>query len=121
MEFSNIPELAVSVDKVRDNFSRYGLLDEQVRFLKGFFRDTLPTAQIERLALLRLDGDLYESTMQGLTYLYPKVSVGGFVIVDDYGALDACKRAVHDYLDSENLRPQIQRVDWTGAFWRKEE
>lgn len=121
MEFSNIPELAVSVDKVRDNFSRYGLLDDQVRFLKGFFRDTLPTAQIERLALLRLDGDLYESTMQGLTYLYPKVSVGGFVIVDDYGALDACKRAVHDYLDSETLRPQIQRVDWTGAFWRKEE
>ena len=121
VDFSNIPELAVSVDKVRDNFSRYGLLDDQVRFLKGFFRDTLPTAQIERLALLRLDGDLYESTMQALTYLYPKVSVGGFVIVDDYGALDACKQAVHDYLEAKKVRAQIQRVDWSGIFWRKVE
>lgn len=121
VDFSGIPELAVSVDKVRDNFSRYGLLDEQVRFLKGFFRDTLPTAQIERLALLRLDGDLYESTMQALTYLYPKVSVGGFVIIDDYGALDACKQAVHDYLESYKVRAQIQQVDWSGIFWQKEE
>ena len=79
------PQLAVPLERVQDNFRRYGLLDEQVRFLKGWFRDTLPTAPIERLAVLRLDGDLYESTIQALDGLYDKLSAGGFVIVDDYG------------------------------------
>ena len=66
--------LAVSVESVRDNFARYGLLDDQVVFLKGWFRDTLPTAPIEKVSILRLDGDLYESTMDSLVSLYPKVS-----------------------------------------------
>jgi O-methyltransferase len=59
----------VSLEQVKENFRRYGLLDEQVRFVKGSFRDTLPSIPIERLALLRLDGDLYESTIQALTAL----------------------------------------------------
>jgi O-methyltransferase len=64
------PQLAVSLERVQENFRRYGLLDEQVRFLKGWFRDTLPSAPIERLAVLRLDGDLYESAIQALDSLY---------------------------------------------------
>ena len=71
------PQLAVPLDRVRDNFRRYGLLDEQVRFLEGWFRDTLPNAPIERLAVLRLDGDLYESTIQAFESLYDRLSVGG--------------------------------------------
>ncbi len=71
------PQLAVTADRVRDNFRRYDLLDHQVRFLEGWFRDTLPVAPIEKLAILRLDGDLYESTMQALECLYDKLSVGG--------------------------------------------
>jgi hypothetical protein len=119
MDLSHIPELAVSVEQVQSHFERYGLLDDQVRFLKGWFRDTLPTAPVQQLAVLRLDGDLYESTMDALTSLYPKVSVGGYVIVDDYGAYPACRQAVHDYLDARGLQAEIIPVDWTGVYWQK--
>ena len=76
--------LAVSAEEVRENFRRFGLLDYRVVFLEGWFADTLPVAPIDRLAVLRLDGDLYQSTMDGLVHLYPKLSPGGFAIVDDY-------------------------------------
>jgi O-methyltransferase len=90
------PFLAVSREQVQRNFERYGLLDEQVRFLEGWFSETLPKAPLDRLAVIRLDGDMYESTMDALTNLYPKLASGGFLIVDDYGAVPACKEAVHE-------------------------
>src|SRR5262249_7246717 len=90
--------LAVSLEEVKSNFERYGLLDERVKFLKGWFKDTLPSAPIGKLALLRLDGDMYESTMDALVALYDKVVPGGAVIVDDYGAVEGCRRAVSDFL-----------------------
>ena len=111
--------LATAVDEVRANFARYGLLDERVRFLEGWFKDTLPTAPIERLAVLRLDGDLYESTMDALRHLYPKLSPGGYVIVDDYGAYPACREAVHDYRDEHGITEPIREIDWTGAYWQR--
>jgi hypothetical protein len=114
------PQLAVSLENVRENFRRYGLLDEQVRFLKGWFRDTLPAAPIRRLAVLRLDGDLYESTIQALNALYPKLSPGGYLIVDDYGNVAACREAVHDYRDDRQITEPIERIDWGGAYWRRE-
>ena len=113
------PQLAVTVERVRDNFRRYGLLDDQVRFLEGWFRDTLPTAPIQRLAVLRLDGDLYESTMQALECLYDRLSVGGYVIVDDYGNVAACRQAVHDFRAGRSIRDPIQPIDWAGVFWRR--
>ena len=113
------PQLAVPLERVQDNFRRYGLLDQQVRFLKGWFRDTLPTAPIERLAVLRLDGDLYESTIQALDGLYHKLSVGGFVIVDDYGNVPACRQAVHDFRAEHGITDPIQPIDWGGVFWRR--
>src|SRR5262249_28776794 len=82
-------DLAVSVDQVKANFQRYGLLDDHVKFLVGWFKDTLPKAPIDKLAILRVDGDLYESTWEALAALYPKLSVGGYTIVDDYGAIPA--------------------------------
>ena len=88
--------LAIGLEQVRANFARHGLLDERVRFLQGWFRDTLPGAPIERLAILRLDGDLYESTMVALDALYDRLSVGGYVIVDDY-ALPTCTQAITDF------------------------
>jgi hypothetical protein len=112
-------ELAVSLEQVKANFDRYGLLDDQVRFLKGWFRDTLPTAPIERLAVLRLDGDMYQSTMDALANLYPKVSQGGYVIVDDYSAIPACRQAVHDYRSANGITEEIRDIDWTGIFWQK--
>jgi O-methyltransferase len=113
------PQLAVSLERVQDNFRRYGLLDDQVRFLKGWFRDTLPSAPIERLAVLRLDGDLYESTIQALDALYDKVSPGGFVIVDDYHNVAACRQAVLDFRIKHGITDPIQTIDWGGAFWRR--
>ena len=107
--------LAISLDQVRANFSRYGLLDERVRFLKGWFKDTLPTAPIERLAILRLDGDMYSSTMDSLTSLYPKLSSGGFAIIDDY-AIEACRKAVTDFRESNKINDPILPIDWTGVY-----
>jgi hypothetical protein len=112
--------LAVSLEEVQANFARYSLLDDQVRFLKGWFADTLPGAPIEHLALLRADGDMYSSTMDILNALYPKVSAGGFVIIDDYGAIPACKVAVDEYRERHDIREPIEQIDWTGAFWQRE-
>lgn len=111
--------LGVPLEEVKANFRRYGLLDEQVCFLAGWFKDTLPTAPIDRIAVLRLDGDMYESTMEALEHLYDKVSDGGFVIVDDYGALPNCRAAVEDFRRTRAIAGSVQRIDWTGVFWRK--
>lgn len=112
--------LAVGVEQVKHNFERYGLLDDQVRFLVGWFKDTLPSAPIEQIAVMRLDGDLYESTWQAIEALYPKLAPGGFCIVDDYGALvDQCQRAIHDYRDANGITEEIVDIDGHGAYWRK--
>jgi hypothetical protein len=90
-----------------------------VRFVKGWFRDTLPGLASERFALLRLDGDMYESTMVALEALYPRLSAGGFVIVDDYGALGNCRKAVDDYLFRLGENVRIEAIDHTGVWWQK--
>jgi O-methyltransferase len=117
-DLSGVEYLSVSADQVRRNFARFGLLDERVRFLEGWFSDTLPKAPIDRLALLRLDGDLYHSTMDALTNLYHRVSPGGFVIVDDYGAWPSCERAVTEFLAARGEKPAIQKIDRAGVYWR---
>ena len=119
-DLSHVEHLAVSLEQVKANFARFGLLDEQVKFLKGWFRDALPAAPIDKLAVLRLDGDLYSSTMDALEPLYPKVSPGGYVIVDDYGAWPECKRAVDDYRAKNDIRAAMRVIDSTGVYWRVE-
>jgi O-methyltransferase len=114
------PYLAVSEEEVRAAFERYGLLDDQVRFLPGWFRDTLPGLGDERFAVVRLDGDMYESTFVALEHLYPRLSPGGYLIVDDYGALESCRRAVQDYREREGIGEPIVEIDWTGAYWRRQ-
>jgi hypothetical protein len=113
--------LAVSLDQVKANFDRYGLLDDQVRFVQGWFRDTLPGLAGERRAIsvLRLDGDMYESTIDALTHLEPLVSPGGFVIVDDYNGIEACRQAITDYRATHAIDAAIHPVDWTAVWWRK--
>lgn len=112
-------ELVIPLEEVQENFARYDLLDDRVRFLKGWFRDTLPHAPMETLAVLRLDGDMYESTMEALTHLYPKLSVGGYCIIDDYGAIPACRDAVDDYRKEHGIRDAMIAIDWTGVYWRR--
>ncbi len=113
------PALAVPLETVKGNFERYGLLDAQVRFLPGWFKDTLPRAPIDRLALLRIDGDLYESTRDALENLYGKLSPGGFAIVDDYGAIPACRQAVDEFRAARGVTEALVQIDWTGVYWRR--
>jgi O-methyltransferase len=110
--------LQVSLEQVKANFEKYSLLDEQVRFLKGWFKDTLPDAPIEQLAVMRLDGDMYESTMDALSLLYPKLSVNGYVIIDDY-ILEGCRRAVQDFRAARGIADEIKDIDGTGVYWQR--
>jgi len=112
-------DLAVPLETVKDNFRRYDLLNDQVRFLPGWFEDTLPEAPVEKLAILRLDGDMYSSTMVALESLYPKLSAGGYVIVDDYSALESCKQAVDDFRAKNGIEDPIKQVDWAAVYWQR--
>jgi hypothetical protein len=112
------PTLAVDLETVKRTFDAYGLLDDRVRFLPGWFKDTLPSAPVGALAVLRLDGDLYESTRDALQALYDKVSPGGFLIVDDL-YLTMCKKAVDDFRAERGIEEPIVQIDWTGGYWRK--
>lgn len=110
--------LAVSRADVERNFDLYDLLDGQVQFLEGWFKDTLPTVGDRTWSVVRVDGDLYESTMDALTNLYPGLSVGGYVIIDDY-AFPPCRQAVEDYRAEHGIDDPIQEIDWTGVYWRR--
>ncbi|MDK2124345.1 TylF/MycF/NovP-related O-methyltransferase [Parachitinimonas caeni] len=114
-----LPYLAISLEDVQALFERYGLLDAQVRFLKGWFKDTLPGAPIEQLALLRLDGDLYESTMDALNALYHKVAPGGFVVVDDYESFPPCKIAIEEFRQTHGITQELIPIDKYSVYWRK--
>ena len=110
---------AVPLDEVRANFASLNLLDRRVLFRPGWFQETLPAAvDLERIAVLRLDGDLYESTIQSLDSLYPKVSVGGYVLIDDYYVLAGVRRAIDEYRERQGIRSPLVPVDWNGAFWK---
>jgi O-methyltransferase len=113
-----IPYLAVSRAEVEANFERFGLLDDQVVFVEGWFAESLSRAPVDALAILRVDADLYGSTMEVLSALYDAVSPGGFVIIDDL-ALDGCRRAVEDFRAGRGIQAPIIRIDWTGGWWRK--
>jgi hypothetical protein len=111
----------VSLEQVKAAFNRFGLLDSQVVFLPGYFNNTLPTAPIDKLSLLRIDADLYDSTKDCLTYLYPKLSSGGYVIIDDYGESEfECRRAVNEYRQQNGITTPFTLVDSKCVYWRKE-
>lgn len=108
-----------SVEEVRSLFARYGLLDGQVVFLKGFFADTFPTAPLSQVSVMRLDGDTYESTRDAITLLYPKLSPGGYCIIDDYYAYKDCRRAVDEYRGACAITDEIVPIDNLAVYWRK--
>jgi O-methyltransferase len=110
--------LAVSLEEVTENFKRYDLLDDSVVFIKGFFETSIPKAPIDKLSILRLDGDMYSSTIQVLESLYDKVSVGGYIIVDDW-CIHNCRRAVNDFRTTRNITDEILNIDGYGVFWKK--
>jgi len=119
LDLSVHPELAISRAAVEEAFRRYGLLDGQVRFHEGWFKDTLPLLGKQRFAIIRLDGDMYESTWTALTELYPRLNPGGFAVIDDYGCIPACRAAVDEYRERFGITASVIPIDWTGVFWRK--
>jgi hypothetical protein len=120
-DFSDRQYLAVSLEQVQRNFARFGLLDEKVRFLKGWFSTTLPGAPIGRIAVLRLDGDLYESTRDALVPLYDKVSIGGYVIVDDYNSWLGCRKAVDEFRCNRGITSPLLTIDAHAVYWQRQE
>lgn len=87
----------------------------------GWFQDTLPivSPDIDSIAILRLDGDWYSSTKVCLEYLYAKVVSGGFVIIDDYGAYEGCKKAVDEFIEINNIKVYLNQVDNCCRYWIK--
>ncbi len=113
--------LAVGLEEVKRNFAAYRLLDNQVRFLKGWFKDTLPTSPIAALSLMRLDGDFYESTKDSLDALYDRLSIGGYVILDDYGedTWTYCRKAVDEFRSERHIDDPLIAVDSKCSYWQR--
>jgi O-methyltransferase len=118
LQFNLDPILSVGLDVVKSHFKRFGMLDDRVIFMKGWFEDTLTAVAPQRIAILRADGDLYKSTMDILHNLYGRVSPGGYIIMDDFGAITACRQAVDEFRSINNINNPIELIDWTGAYWR---
>jgi hypothetical protein len=113
-----IPFLSVSLSDVQANFKSYDLLDNQVCFLKGFFKDSIPNCAISQIAVLRLDGDMYESTIQVLENLYDKVSIGGYIIIDDF-TLPGARKATFDFRQARNITDPFINIDGYSTYWKK--
>jgi O-methyltransferase len=111
--------LEVGLDEVKAAFERHGLLDDQVKFLPGWFKDTLPALADLTWAVVRLDGDMYESTMDGITNLYPGLSRGGYLIIDDYFTYESCRRAIDEYRQQHAISEPMIQVDANCVYWRK--
>jgi O-methyltransferase len=115
-----IGRFSVSLQDVQATFARYGLLDEQVVFLEGWFSETLPSAPIESLALMSVDANFYESTWDAFNHLYPRLVSGGFAIIEDYGLpVIGCRRAVDEFRARHGIEAPIQWVNHLTAYWRK--
>ena len=113
-----MPILSISKDEVINNFKKYSLYDDSIIFLEGWFNDSLKNNNI-KLSLLRVDGDLYESTITVLEECYKNISNGGVIIVDDYGDFPQCKIAVDEFREKNNISNPIISIDWSGIYWIK--
>ncbi len=117
-KFHTMNVTKVDLDEVKENFKLYDVLDDGVFFMKGWFKDSLKDTPFQKLSILRLDGDMYESTWEILENLYDKLSIGGYAIVDDYN-LAPCRSAVDDFRKQYAIFDEIKEIDGAGIFWKK--
>lgn len=124
----SIPELSVSLEQVKSNFEFFEKLDDNVVFVKGFFKDTLPKCEVKKISVLRLDGDMYEATSQSLEYLYDKLSIGGYIIIDDYNCVRGCTIAVNEFREKRGIvdemircqkNPRDDGMHPSAVYWKK--
>lgn len=120
MGWDRVPYLEVSTDQVQRNFEAVQLLDSSIVFVKGFFNETMPPLQsrVDSLSILRLDGDMYQSTVDVLYFMYEKLSIGGYLIVDDWFGFPA-RPACEDFLAVHGLTPVIIPIDTISVYWKK--
>lgn len=121
-ELSGTGYFAPSLEQVRSYFARFGL-DRGVRFVPGFFEETMSTLRGGRWALIRLDADTYRATTVALEALYPGLGAGGFVVIDDYFhpyLPDSCRKAVDDFRERHGITEPIEPVDWSAGRWRRQ-
>ncbi len=109
--------LAVSLEEVENNFKKFECAPNY-EFVKGWFKDTLHLLE-NKFSIIRLDGDMYESTINALDALYPNLSIGGYCIIDDYGEVPGSQHAVKDYRKEHNITDEIINIDGTGVYWKK--
>lgn len=114
------PELAVTRAQVERNFRNLDLWGDNIHLVEGWFKDTLAVTETGPIAVLRLDGDLYSSTLEALEALYPRLSPGGFILIDDAGDIPQCRQAVEEYRAAHGITEEIQHSDWSGWWWRKQ-
>jgi O-methyltransferase len=108
-----------NLDNVRTVLRESGVPEERVTIVKGWFRDTLPRLGVERIALLHIDADWYDSVRLVLRSLYDRVEPGGFVVLDDYGYWKGCRQAAHEFLDERGIDVALRDVDGVGAYFQK--
>lgn len=119
MSSDRLPFLAVSEADVRRNFERFGLLDGQVRFVPGWFGESLDSVSADSIAILRIDADLYSSTLDVLNQLYSRVPPGGWVIIDDYHILPPCRQAVDEFRQQHGITDSLQEIDEQAVCWQR--
>jgi len=107
------------IDEVRTNLESTNYPARNIRYIKGRVEETIPQHVPESIAVLRLDTDWYESTRHELEHLYPRLSPGGFLIVDDYGHWKGARKAVDEYFEKRNEQPYLHRIDYTGRIMIK--
>jgi len=118
LDLSRVDFLAVPLEEVKEYFARFGCAPG-VEFVPGFFDETLPALRDLRWSVVRLDGDTYESTWLALESLYPGLSSGGYLIIDDYQLIEECRGAVDAFRREHGITEPIEEIDWNGVRWRR--
>ncbi len=120
-EMSRIAHLAPTLPVVREYFARFGLT-EGVRFVPGYFEDTMDSLRGRSWSLVRLDADTYRPTKLALDVLYPGLEAGGYLVADDYFhpyLPESCRRAIDDFRSEHSITEPIEQIDWSAGRWRK--
>ena len=104
------------LEMVKKNMKKTMFPEERIHFIEGKVENTLGKVKPQNMSLLRLDTDWYESTKCELEQLYPLLSIGGVLIVDDYGHFSGAKKAVDEYFSKTNVKPLMNRIDYSGRL-----
>ena len=105
-----------TLEEVEHNIYNVGYPKNKINFIQGKVEETIPETIPEKIAILRLDTDWYESTMHEMVHLFPKLVPGGVIIIDDYGHWKGCKKAVDEYISNNNIKLLLNRIDYTGRI-----